>query len=726
MVDLASEQIQRFQDRLRVVSEAAKVFAEATTDYERLLDEVARILSEVIGDSCAVFLLDEGGSSMRAASLHAADPASLAKIRQTFLGAPLVLSEQPALRQILETGASLLVPRLPPAASRTDTTRDQIQAQADLGLHSFLVVALRSHGRAMGVLSLGRYQRASPPFGEHERELAQNLADHASLAIENAQLFLAARSARAAAEQSEEAVRKWKATHLEIEGRLQRTLDNMMEGYTILDHDLRYVYVNEVGARQTRLDRERVLGHTPMELYPNFESTGMYALLQRCARDRAPVQVEEELTLADGTKAYFEVKVQPTPEGLVILSMDTTERRRAAQTRESLEEQLRQSQRMEAVGRLAGGVAHDFNNILSVILGYSEVLLSELRAGDPMRADMLEVQSAAQRAAELTRQLLLFSRQQVVETRVLDLNDVIHGVERMLRRILGEHLELFTVLEPALGRIRSDRGNIEQVIMNLVVNARDAMPTGGQLTIETANVSLDEAFVREHLDTEPGPYVMLAVTDTGIGMSKATRLRIFEPFFTTKERGKGTGLGLSTVFGIVHQCGGGVFVYSEPGKGTTFKVYLPRSDDLIDAPVVPPPPSDLRGSETILLVEDDEQVRAVTRRILERNGYQVLVAQNAGEALLAQEQSGAAIHLLLTDVVMPRMSGAELATRLTARWPALKVLYMSGYTDGSIVSHGVLEGGVAFLQKPFTSEQLARKLRSVLDGNSRADGPPSV
>jgi len=726
MVDLASEQIQRFQDRLRVVSEAAKIFAEATTDYERLLDEVARILSEVLGDSCAVFLLDEGGSSMRAASLHAVDAASLAKIRQTFLGAPLVLSEQPALRQILETGASLLVPRLPPATSRTDTTRDQIQAQADLGLHSFLVVTLRSHGRAMGVLSLGRYLPASPPFGEHERALAQNLADHASLAIENAQLFLAARSARTAAEQSEEAVRKGKATHLEIEGRLQRTLDNMLEGYTILDHDLRYVYVNEVGARQTRLDRERVLGHTPMELYPNFESTGMYALLRRCARDRAPVQVEEELTLADGTKAYFEVKVQPTPEGLVILSMDTTERRRAAQTRESLEEQLRQSQRMEAVGRLAGGVAHDFNNILSVILGYSEVLLSELRTGDPMRADMLEVQSAALRAAELTRQLLLFSRQQVVDTRVLDLNDVIHGVERMLRRILGEHLELFTVLEPALGRIRSDRGNIEQVIMNLVVNARDAMPTGGQLTIETANVSLDEAFVREHLDTEPGPYVMLAVTDTGIGMSKATRLRIFEPFFTTKERGKGTGLGLSTVFGIVHQCGGGVFVYSEPGKGTTFKVYLPRSDDLVDAPVIPPPPSDLRGSETILLVEDDEQVRAVTRRILERNGYRVLVAQNAGEALLTQEQSGAAIHLLLTDVVMPRMSGAELATRLTSRWPALKVLYMSGYTDGSIVSHGVLEGGVAFLQKPFTSEQLARKLRSVLDGNSRADGPPSV
>jgi two-component system cell cycle sensor histidine kinase/response regulator CckA len=841
MSDRAGEQIQRFHDRLKVVSEAAKAFADATTDYERLLDEVARILSEVLGDSCAVFLLDEGGASMRPVALHAVHPAALEAIRRTFAETPLLLHEQPALRQILATGVALLVPRLDPKAARSDTTPAQVEAQRRLGLHSFLVVALRAHGRAMGVISLGRFRPEAPPFEENDRELAQNLADHASLAIENGQLYQAARTARREAEQAEEAVRRSEATHLfffessplatfifdveslrivaanaaaselygysreellalglddlrapedraqlaqallathdavvvgtarhrrkdgriihvegrnhltslggrpvryvvvldqtgrheaeaaklESEGRLQRTIDNMMEGYTILGHDLRYLYVNRVAAQQARLEKEQLLGRTPMELYPNFEASGMYALLQRCIHERAPVQVEEELTLADGHKVHFEVNVQPTPEGLAILSIDTTERRRAAEARESLEEQLRQSQRMDAVGRLAGGVAHDFNNILSIIIGYGECLLRDLAAGDPRRADMLEIQSAAERAAQLTKQLLLFSRQQVLELRVLDLNAVIGGIEKMLRRVLGEDLELCVVLGPGLGRIRADQGNIEQVIMNLVVNARDAMPSGGRLTMETADVSLDEVFVRAHLDTEPGPYVMLAVTDTGVGMDKATRLRVFDPFFTTKERGKGTGLGLSTVFGIVRQLGGGIFVYSEPGRGTTFKVYLPRSEGEVDSPRSPSPTVSLHGTETILLVEDDEAVRAVARRILERTGYRVIVAQDTADALRLPEHTLEPVHLLLTDLVMPGMSGVELATRLMARWPELKVLYMSGYTDGSIVSHGVSQRGASFLQKPFTSEQLGRKLRSVLDGDRpiAPDGP---
>jgi two-component system cell cycle sensor histidine kinase/response regulator CckA len=296
-------------------------------------------------------------------------------------------------------------------------------------------------------------------------------------------------------------------------------------------------------------------------------------------QENTPVHTEEELTHRDGTKAFFEVRVQPTPEGLVILSMDTTEQRRAAQARESLEEQLRQSQKMDAVGRLAGGVAHDFNNLLSVILGYGESVLLGLGDDDPIRDDVEEINKAARRAAELTRQLLMFSRQQVIEAQNLDLNEVLGDMERMLRRILGEQLQLTAMLEPTLGQVRADRGNIEQVIMNLVVNARDAMPTGGKLTIETENVVLDESFVRVHLGTEPGPYVLLAVTDTGIGMDRATRLRIFEPFFTTKGPGRGTGLGLSTVFGIVKQSGGGIWVYSEPGRGTTFKVYLPRVEE---------------------------------------------------------------------------------------------------------------------------------------------------
>jgi CheY-like chemotaxis protein len=374
---------------------------------------------------------------------------------------------------------------------------------------------------------------------------------------------------------------------------------------------------------------------------------------------------------------------------------------------------------MEAVGRLAGGVAHDFNNMLSVILSYAQLLRTELRPNDPMRADLEEIAKAAQRAASLTRQLLLFSRQQVVEPKVLDLNDLLTDMDRMLRRILGEDVDLAVIQGPELGRIRADASSIEQVVMNLAVNARDAMPTGGQLTIETRNVELDDDYAREHLGSKPGHHVMLAVTDTGVGMDKDTQARIFEPFFTTKEPGEGTGLGLSTVFGIAQQSQGSVWVYSEPGKGTTFKVYFPRVNAELDARGLTRPPTTLRGHETILLVEDEEQVRNVAQDILKRSGYHVMVAQNAGEALLLCEKHTGVIHMLLTDVVMPQMSGAELAKRIAKTRPDMKVLCMSGYTDDSIVRHGVLESGVAFLQKPFTPESLMRKVREVFNAAAK-------
>ncbi len=401
---------------------------------------------------------------------------------------------------------------------------------------------------------------------------------------------------------------------------------------------------------------------------------------------------------------------------------DLTERKRAEAGRiaaeESLrrsEEQLRQAQKMEAVGRLAGGVAHDFNNVLTVITGYVELILNDLKPTDPLRADIEEIQTAAERAARLTRQLLLFSRQQVVEPRVVDLHEVLADMERMLQRILGEDVTLVAVPPKAPGRVKVDPSHIEQVILNLVVNARDAMPTGGQLTIETSNVMLDEAYALGHLPTKAGPHVMLAVTDTGCGMDRATLARIFEPFFTTKGPGRGTGLGLSTVFGIVQQSGGNIWVYSEPGKGTTFKIYLPRVDAAVDAAKAEVPAEALRGAETILLVEDEVQVRTIVLSLLRRQGYRVLVAQHAGEALLLCERHEAPIDLLLTDVVMPQMSGPELATRLAATRPAMKVLCMSGYTDDSIVRHGVLDGRIAFIQKPLTPASLARKVREVLD-----------
>jgi two-component system cell cycle sensor histidine kinase/response regulator CckA len=504
--------------------------------------------------------------------------------------------------------------------------------------------------------------------------------------------------------------------------RLAITLDNMMEGYTLLSHELQYLYVNKAGARHARLRPDELIGRTPMDLFPGFQRTGMFTLLQRCSKERSAAHVEEELTLVDGSTAYFEMNVQPTSEGLVILSLDITERRRTAQERESLEDQLRQSQKMDAVGRLAGGIAHDFNNMLAVILGYGEELLQDLRPEDPMHADVSEIHKAAQRAAELTRQLLMFSRQQVLEPRVLDLNEVLGGMKRMLGRVLGENLELVAVLEPALGRILADQGNIEQIIMNLAINAKDAMTNGGRLTIETENVLLDDAFCRAHLGMTPGPHVLLAVTDTGRGMAKATRLRIFEPFFTTKEPGSGTGLGLSTVFGIVQRSGGGIWVYSEPGCGTTFKVYLPRNDQPLDVKHAARVSTNPRGMETVLLVEDDGAVRAVAQRMLERSGYRVLVAEGPDAALRQRELHGPHIDLLLTDVVMPRMSGAELATRLAPSCPEMKVLFMSGYTDITIGAHGVLDSGASFLQKPFSSRQLSQKVRSTLEAGGSPEG----
>ncbi|MGQ9696205.1 MAG: PAS domain S-box protein [Thermodesulfobacteriota bacterium] len=395
---------------------------------------------------------------------------------------------------------------------------------------------------------------------------------------------------------------------------------------------------------------------------------------------------------------------------------DITDLKKFEEEKEILQAQFRQAQKMEAIGRLAGGVAHDFNNMLTIIKTHSQLMLMQLREGDPLFDSVREVERAADRAAALTRQLLAFSRRQVMEFRVLDLNVVIRDMEKMLRRVLGEDIELVTYYAGDLGRVKADPGQIEQILMNLVVNARDAMPKGGKLTIETANVDLDEEYVRRHVGARAGAYVMLSVTDIGVGMSSEVRERIFEPFFTTKEKGKGTGLGLSTVYGIVKQSGGNIWVYSELGKGTTFKVYLPRCEEVAEEVGRKEEVKEIpRGGEVILVVEDDETVRKLAVGILRRFGYEVLEAGLPGEALLLGEQRKERIDLLLTDVVMPQMSGRELGERIRRFHPEVRVLYMSGYTDNAIVHHGVLESGIAFMQKPFTVEGLARKVREVLD-----------
>jgi signal transduction histidine kinase len=436
---------------------------------------------------------------------------------------------------------------------------------------------------------------------------------------------------------------------------------------------------------------------------------------------RDGVTVEKRYVRKDGSLVHAHLSTQCVRKAdgsldySVAVVQDISERKHAEEERSRLEEQLRQAQKIESIGRLAGGVAHDFNNLLTPIIGYAEIALMNMEEGHPARADLQEILSAASRAKELTQQLLAFSRKQLLETKVIHLNTVLIEFQKMLRRLIGEDIEIVSRLDPALGPIKADPSQIQQIIINLAVNARDAMPQGGRLVIETKNVFLDEEYAKARLGVEPGPYVMVAVSDTGHGMDADVKRHLFEPFFTTKEPGKGTGLGLATVYGIVKQHGGAVWVYSEPGRGTTFRIYLRRVEEAAPGVERALKPHEERGTETVLVVEDSEMVRKLASDILAGLGYGILVAESPGTALRVAAEHAGPIELLLTDVVMPEMNGRELYERLVSTHPDLKVLYMSGYTGDVVAYQGILDTGIQFIQKPFSVHELARKVRETLD-----------
>jgi PAS domain S-box-containing protein len=502
-------------------------------------------------------------------------------------------------------------------------------------------------------------------------------------------------------------------------------LDAAGEGIFGIDRQGRLTFVNPAAARTLDGERLELVGRLHHELLrPTSprEETLIAAVLQDGQMRHL---ADGCFTRRDGSALPVRCTCAPMRAGGVIVGAvvtfrDISDMKQAEEALRRSEEQLRQAQKMEAIGQLAGGVAHEFNNLLTIISGYGDLLLNGLLAPqDPARDLVGEILKAAERATSLTRQLLAFSRRQVLAPQVLDLNNVLCDMEKMIHRLIGEDIRLTTILAPDLGSVKADPGQIEQVLLNLCVNARDAMLQGGQLAIESANITLDANYARTHPEVQPGPYVMLAVTDTGCGMDATTLARIFEPFFTTKGVGKGTGLGLATVYGIVKQSGGSIFVYSELGRGTSFKIFLPR---VADAPAAsttssraaaPVAPSGRQ--ETLLVVEDDPAVRALTRTVLKSSAYDVFEASDPEDALRWVEEHNQPIHLLVTDVVMPGMSGRVLAERLTALRPSLKVLYVSGYTDDAVVRHGLLEAEVAFLQKPFSPDALTRKVREVLD-----------
>ena len=617
-----------------------------------------------------------------------------------------------------------------------------VAAEQFLGIAAFVAVVLEIIG-LLGVLiwlRRGTLRQATELIEQQEKledqamELESQAAEleeqTATLEEQNDEAQNIARTLEKTNRELAETIERLEHSNTAVEGitrekqKTLRLLDVVLEsapiGFAFHDRELKYTRINSALALMAGRSAEEHVGRTPSEVHPEVAGLVEPLLREVLATGKSVINVPVARAARNGSLAeqHFLVSFFPVHtlegsiDGVGAVVLETTDRRQ-------LEEQLLQSQKMEAVGRLAGGIAHDFNNILTAIKSYSELLLEDMTTDQGRVEDVKEIREAADRAAVLTRQLLAFSRQQLLRPRVLDLNTTVRDLKGMLERLIGEHIEVKTRLAPSIGMVTADPGQIEQVLMNLVVNARDAMPDGGTINIETANVELDDDYARTHASTMPGEYVMLAVSDTGEGMPRETQARVFEPFFTTKEKGKGTGLGLSTVYGIVKQSGGSIWMYSEPGRGTAFKIYLPRIDGAIvdDQPLVPAK-NGKGGKETILLVEDEEAVRQVASRILRRSGYTVIEACNGNDALRQFGERGREFDLIITDIVMPEMGGLELAQRIREWAPSARILFTSGYTEDAVLRRSFLEPGAEFIEKPFTPARLAERARQVLDSQS--------
>jgi PAS domain S-box-containing protein len=668
-----------------------------------LLEKAAQAARRAIGANYAgVGILEESGKRLRhfvvsgvdavsAMNIVAPDPAC-PPFRQIFAGHKAVrLGKQPAPLEFLPGHPSV---------------------------HCFAGVPIETPARLYGWLHVAD-KFGDRGFTEEDERILAVLGAQLAVCYENAERWGSLRE-QAASLQAEIEQRRQAESHF-------RTLiETAPAGIVITEEQGHIVDLNSHAERMFGYQRNELLGQSLEILLPErFREAHKAHRTDYAKKPRfRPMGIGIELVARakDGREFPVEISLGPLTTAKETLVSSTIV---DISARKKLEDQLRTSQRLEAMGMLAGGVAHDFNNLLSVILGTSDLLLDMVPEGDPTRRKVESIRKAASSAAELTRQLLAFAHRQVLEPKVIDLGGVVQGLVPMLRRLIGEHIRLSVTTDPALGLVRADSGQIEQVILNLAINARDAMPDGGRLLIELRNAELDRTYIDQKRPVAPGPYVLLAISDTGIGMDKATLSHIFEPFFTTKQAGQGTGMGLATVHGIVEQSGGHIWAYSEPGKGSTFKVYLPRAEG---APQVAEKRSgveNFHGSETILLVEDAFALREMTREYLASLGYTVVEAENGVEALRRAELFAGPIHLLLTDVVLPEMSGRELAENFLQRYPQGKVLFVSGYTDDAIIEQGAFMPGAAFLQKPYHPRAVAEKLREILSSAAPAPVAPS-